>query len=67
MLSINKPYLTSCSQHLAGEVQEPVIESCSTRLVISGTIHGRAYVTAKATVADAQQVCLPSNINKNKA
>ncbi|XP_060607747.1 protein odr-4 homolog [Ruditapes philippinarum] len=33
----------------------PVIETTSTRLLMRGTIHGRAYVTSKATVNEAEQ------------
>lgn len=33
----------------------PVVETSSTQLVMKGTIHGRAYVTSKATVEEAQQ------------
>ncbi|WAR31585.1 ODR4-like protein [Mya arenaria] len=41
-------------QGTSGDVPEPSVKVCSTQLVIKGTLHGRAYVTSKATVADAQ-------------
>lgn len=42
-------------QHcIPSAIQEPVIQEYSIRLILKGIIHGRAYVTSKATVEDAQ-------------
>ncbi|KAL4219339.1 hypothetical protein ACF0H5_021919 [Mactra antiquata] len=49
MCNILTPPSEPCS------LSAPVIETCSTSLTMRGTIHGRAYVTSKSTVEEAQQ------------